>query len=87
MPRWPSSTTCTTAGGRRPYADRAEMSARIAAAAAETGLGLTLLPVLYAQGGCDGRALTAGQLRFGNDMDGFLALWEGAARALAPPAR
>ena len=57
--------------GGVPYADRAEMSARIAAAAAETGLGLTLLPVLYAQGGCDGRALTAGQLRFGNDLDGF----------------
>jgi formimidoylglutamate deiminase len=65
------------------YADRAEMSARVAAGAAESGLGLTLLPVLYQQGGCDGRALTAGQQRFGNDMDGYLALWEGAARALA----
>jgi len=66
-----------------PYADRAEMSARIAAAAAETGLGLTLLPVLYQQGGCDGRALGAGQLRFGNDADGFGALWQAAGRALA----
>ena len=66
-----------------PYADRAEMSARIAAAAAESGLGLTLLPVLYQQGGCDGRALGAGQLRFGNDPDGFGALWQGAGRALA----
>ena len=65
------------------YADRAEMSARIAAAAAESGLGLTLLPVLYQQGGCDGRALGAGQLRFGNDPDGFGALWQGAGRALA----
>lgn len=71
------------AQGGVPYADRAEMSARIAAAAAETGLGLTLLPVLYQQGGCDGRALGAGQLRFGNDADGFGALWQGAGRALA----
>jgi formimidoylglutamate deiminase len=71
------------AQGGAPYADRAEMSARIAAAAAETGLGLTLLPVLYQQGGCDGRALGLGQLRFGNDADGFGALWQAAGRALA----
>ncbi len=73
--------------GGVPYGDRAEMSGRIAAAAAETGLGLTLLPVLYSQGGCDGRALGAGQLRFGNEFNGFAALWEGAGRALAqlPP--
>lgn len=69
------------------YADLAEMSARIAAAAAETGLGLTHLPVLYERGGCDGRALTTGQLRFGNDPDRFVRLWQGAAKALAdlPP--
>ncbi|TXH96870.1 MAG: formimidoylglutamate deiminase [Pseudorhodobacter sp.] len=71
------------APGGAPYADIAEMSARIAAAAAETGLGLTHLPVLYERGGCDGRALTAGQLRFGNDPDRFARLWEGAAKALA----
>jgi formimidoylglutamate deiminase len=68
--------------GGAAYADRAEMSARIAAAAAESGLGLTLLPVLYQQGGCDGRALGPGQLRFGNDPDGFGALWQAAGRAL-----
>lgn len=69
------------------YADLAEMSARIAAAAAETGLGLTHLPVLYERGGCDGRALTAGQLRFGNDPERFARLWQGAAKSLAdlPP--
>ncbi len=32
----------------KPYADIAEMAERIAAAAAETGIGLTLLPVFYA---------------------------------------
>ena len=48
-----------------PYANPAEMSQRIIAAAARTGIGLTLLPVLYMQGGCDGRALAGGQRRFG----------------------
>ena len=44
---------------------------------------LTLLPVLYERGGCDGRDLAGGQLRFGNDLDGYLRLREGAARHLA----
>ena len=68
----------------RPYADLAEMSARIAGAAADTGLGLTHLPVLYSQGGCDGRALAGGQLRFGNDPDRFARLWQAAKGALSP---
>lgn len=70
------------APGGGVYADLAEMSTRIAAAAAETGLGLTHLPVLYERGGCDGRALTAGQRRFGNDPDRFAALWEAARQGL-----
>ena len=75
------------APGGKAYADRAEMAGRIAAAAQATGFGLTLLPVLYAQGGCDGRTLSTGQLRFGNDRDGFAALWQGAAAHVAglPP--
>lgn len=70
-----------------PYANLAEMAARIAAAAAETGLGLTLLPVAYERGGCDGRALAGGQLRFGNDINAFAKLLEGAHEALTalPP--
>ena len=64
--------------GGAPYADLAEMAGRIVAAAGETGIGLTLLPVLYQQGGCDGRALIAGQLRFGNDMERYAKLWHGA---------
>ncbi len=71
------------APGGAAYDDLAEMSARIAAAAAHTGLGLTHLPVLYEHGGCDGRLLTAGQLRFGNDPDRFAQLWQAAAKALA----
>jgi len=66
-----------------PYADPAEMSVRIVAAAAQTGIGLTLLPVLYMRGGLGGRRLEGGQRRFGNDPDSFARLHETAARALA----
>ncbi|MFC2968202.1 formimidoylglutamate deiminase [Acidimangrovimonas pyrenivorans] len=69
--------------GGLPYDDLAELSARIAAAAEATGIGLTLLPVLYQQGGCDGRALGPGQIRFGNDPERFARLHDGAGRALA----
>jgi formimidoylglutamate deiminase len=68
--------------GGAAYADPAEMAARIAAAAGATGLGLTLLPVLYQQGGCDGRALQGGQLRFGCTEDRFAQVLDGAAYAL-----
>src|SRR5690348_14759770 len=37
-----------------PYADLAEMATRIAAAAAQTGIGMTLLPVLYTNNGFGG---------------------------------
>ncbi|MFC3087262.1 formimidoylglutamate deiminase [Tabrizicola soli] len=70
--------------GGVPYDDLAEMSARIAAAAQTTGIGLTLLPVLYQHGGCDGRALGPGQIRFGNDPERFARLMDGARAALAP---
>ncbi|MFN4156857.1 MAG: formimidoylglutamate deiminase [Gemmobacter sp.] len=68
--------------GGRPYADPAEMSARIIAAAGQTGIGLTLLPVLYQQGGCDGRALVPGQDRFGCTLNGFADLADRAGAAL-----
>lgn len=58
----------------RPYADAAAMSRALIAAAAETGIDLCLLPVLYQQGGFDGRALGARQLRFGHSLDAFLRL-------------
>lgn len=68
--------------GGAPYADMAQMSKRIVAGAQEAGIGLTLLPVLYQFGGCDGRALMGGQTRFGNDPDQFLRLHSAAAQAL-----
>lgn len=69
--------------GGGSYADPAEMSGRIAQAAQETGLGLTHLPVIYEQGGVDGRALTGGQLRFGSSPEVYASVLEGAGRALA----
>ena len=66
-----------------PYSDLAEMAQRIAAAAAQSGIGLTLLPVHYQYGGCDGRALGAGQVRFGNDFDRFARLHEASRGAIA----
>ena len=60
----------------RPYADLGEMAARIAAASAETGIGLTLLPSFYAYGGFGGAPPSPGQRRFLNDPDRFLKLVE-----------
>lgn len=69
-------------GGQR-YDDLAELSARIAAAADQTGIGLTLLPVLYTYGGAGQQALAGGQLRFGNDPAQFLELVSAAKGAVA----
>ena len=41
----------------RPYEDPAAMSQALVAAAADTGIGMTLLPVLYMTGGFDRRPL------------------------------
>lgn len=68
----------------RPYADRAEMSARVAAAAHVTGIGLTLLPVFYAHSNFGGAPPMAAQMRMTHDLDSFAALLEGAAAALTP---
>ncbi|MBT3333699.1 MAG: formimidoylglutamate deiminase, partial [Rhodospirillaceae bacterium] len=68
--------------GGQSYDDPAELSRRIIASAGETGIGLTLLPVYYSQGGVDGRALEGGQLRFGNNLDRFAGIWSGAREAI-----
>ncbi|MCX7557021.1 formimidoylglutamate deiminase [Xanthomonadaceae bacterium JHOS43] len=57
-----------------PYADPAAMSRALIAAAADTGIRMTLLPVLYMSAGFDGRALEPRQRRFGHALDDFLAL-------------
>jgi formiminoglutamate deiminase len=60
--------------GGRPYADLAEMAARIAAAANQTGIGLTLLPALYLYGGFGGAAPNEGQRRVLNHAERYAAL-------------
>ncbi|PIE13491.1 MAG: formimidoylglutamate deiminase [Rhodobacterales bacterium] len=65
-----------------PYDDLAELSARIASAAATTGIGLTHLPVLYTYGGAGQVPLQAGQARFGNSVDRFNALVARAEQAV-----
>ncbi|WP_260928389.1 formimidoylglutamate deiminase [Novosphingobium sp. 9] len=72
----------------RPYADPAAMSGAVIAAAAETGIGMTLLPVLYRYGGFGARPPGLAQARFLNDIDGYVRLLEGAeahARSLPDP--
>ena len=59
-----------------PYSDAAAMSRALVAAAQDTGIRLTLLPVLYMTGGFDGRPLSDRQKRFGHDLDGYLRLVE-----------
>lgn len=70
------------APGGTAYADPAEMSARVFAAVAQTGIGLTHLPVLYSYGGAGRAALGNGQLRFGCTPERYAAL-VGAARVAA----
>ena len=67
-----------------PYANPAEMAERIAAAAAKTGMGLTLLPVLYTHGGFGPAPPGEGQRRFLNGTDAYLRLLDASRRALAP---
>jgi formimidoylglutamate deiminase len=71
--------------GGAAYANPAEMSDRLIAAAQRTGLGLTMLPVLYAHGGI-GKPLEATQKRFAHSVDAYLKLIEilGARRAVHP---
>lgn len=66
----------------RPYADPAEMAARIVAAADATGIGLTLLPVFYAHGDFGGAPPKHGQRRFLHDVDGFARTFEASAALL-----
>ncbi|RYE48882.1 MAG: formimidoylglutamate deiminase [Hyphomicrobiales bacterium] len=78
----------------RPYANIAEIAERIAAASAEAGIGLTLLPVFYAHAGFGPKPPIEGQRRFINDTARFAELivasrravrgLEGAAVGIAP---
>lgn len=67
----------------RLFDDPAEMAGRIVAAATETGIGLTLLPVFYAHGGFGGQPPSPSQRRFVCDPEMFATLVEASRRAAA----
>ncbi|QCI64880.1 formimidoylglutamate deiminase [Phreatobacter stygius] len=71
----------------RAYADPAELSRRHVAAAGETGIAITLLPVFYAHAGFGGTPPSEGQRRFITGLDGFARLAEGASVAAKAYAR
>lgn len=58
----------------QPYADPAELALRISHAASESGIGLTLLPVLYSHSGFGGQPPNDGQRRFINSTENYLNL-------------
>ena len=62
----------------QPYDSLTEMTQRIFAAARDTGIGLTHLPVLYSYGGAGEQSLKPGQIRFANDLDRYSRLVEEA---------
>ena len=69
----------------RPFADPAQMSAAVLAAASDSGIGMTLLPVLYRYAGFGAQPPSPAQARFINDLDGYARLLDSAsghARAL-----
>jgi formimidoylglutamate deiminase len=57
-----------------PYTDRCVMAEAVLAAADEAGIAATMLPVLYQTGGFGNVAPAAGQRRFVNRTDAFLAM-------------
>jgi formiminoglutamate deiminase len=65
-----------------PYADIAEMAARLAQAAEASGIALTLLPSFYAHGSFGGAAPHAGQRRFICSVDQFAALMAASRKAI-----
>jgi formimidoylglutamate deiminase len=65
------------------YDNPAEMAERIAAAAAQTGIGLTLLPCFYAHADFGGAPPLQGQRRFITTLDSFASLHQASRAALS----
>ena len=64
-----------------PYANRAETSERLLAAANSSGIAQTLLPVLYAHDNFGGTPPTSGQRRFINSVDEYAGIVDRLAAA------
>jgi formimidoylglutamate deiminase len=67
----------------KPYGDPAELARRIVAAAATTGIGLTLLPVFYAHAGFGGAPPAFGQRRFVHSVASYARVVEMLAKDAA----
>ena len=65
-----------------PFADAGELAGRVAAAAAATDIGLTLLPTFYAHGGFGAREPSARQRRFVTDLERFARIVESSRTAV-----
>ncbi|MBV8853058.1 MAG: formimidoylglutamate deiminase [Sinobacteraceae bacterium] len=70
--------------GGAPFENPGELAHRIVAAAASTGIGLTLLPTFYAHSGFGGREPQPRQARFINDRERFAAIVESCRRVVEP---
>lgn len=66
------------------YDDPLAMSWALADAAADTGIGLTILPVLYERAGFDGAALRSEQRRFAASADDVLAMHDAIRTSRRP---
>jgi formimidoylglutamate deiminase len=65
-----------------PFADPGELAGRIVAAAAHTGIGLTLLPTFYAHAGFGGAAPHERQRRFVTDPERFALILQSCRQAV-----
>jgi len=70
--------------GGAPYDNLAAMAEAIAEAAGETGIGVTYLPVFYAQGNFGGAPAAPAQSRFVNTPERYAALLERVRRMAKP---
>ncbi|HEY4211767.1 MAG TPA: formimidoylglutamate deiminase [Steroidobacteraceae bacterium] len=66
-----------------PFADPGELCGRVAAAALETGIGLTLLPSFYAHSDFGGAEPTVRQRRFVCDIERFARILESSRKSVA----
>jgi formimidoylglutamate deiminase len=65
-----------------PYANSGELAARIGAAAQDSGIGLTLLPVFYAHSNFGNTTPAPAQRRFINSIDQFATLLDASRRVV-----
>ncbi|RCW99611.1 formimidoylglutamate deiminase [Marinomonas foliarum] len=69
--------------GGNAYQQPAEMAMQLLQAADQSGIGITLLPVLYSHSGFGGQIPNAGQVRFIHSCDSYLALHHACEKAIS----